>query len=154
MICRQASIKQNKESRTQSTHRRRRPWAQRKKLPCCLPLRTTKTLFFINFFDLPCKRTCHGKGRMTKNGPGLSLSSRFLIHPDSKFPPELTNYNDSNPVTPVIVPTANMQPTIKSLVETRLDLTSKPQHLFRFDESSIVSAHHSCKSMQKHKNTS
>ena len=25
--------------------------------------------FTIDLFDLPCKRTCHGKGRMTKIGP-------------------------------------------------------------------------------------
>jgi len=32
--------------------------------PCDLPLKQQNIFLFI-FFDLPCKRTCHGKGRFT-----------------------------------------------------------------------------------------
>ena len=43
--------------------------AHRRGEPGQIPVRTPlkKIEFFITFGDLPCKRTCHGKGLMTKN---------------------------------------------------------------------------------------
>jgi len=42
-------------------HQRENP-----RIPVRSPSKPTNNLFFIKFFDLPCKRTCHGNGRLTK----------------------------------------------------------------------------------------
>ena len=50
------------------------------KNPMLSPLKTKNLYFFLfRFFDLPCKRTCHGKGRMTKIGQGLSSSTEPFV---------------------------------------------------------------------------
>ena len=48
----------------------------KKKFPVRTPLTNTKQLFLLLFGDLPCKRTCHGKGRMTK----MLNQNSSLIH--------------------------------------------------------------------------
>ena len=53
--------------------------------PCNPPSKPKHTIFFI-MNDLPCKRTCHGKGRMTKRYQNSSTSKKrintdiFYIH--------------------------------------------------------------------------
>lgn len=58
--------------------------------PRAIPVRSplkTKTYYFFIMNDLPCKRTRHGKGRMTKNYQDSSsikeAKSRYLLHPQS-----------------------------------------------------------------------
>jgi len=46
------------QTRHHTPHQRENPG-----IPVRSPSKPTNNLFFINFFDLPCKRTCHGKGR-------------------------------------------------------------------------------------------
>ncbi|KAL6273935.1 hypothetical protein ACE6H2_024627 [Prunus campanulata] len=71
--------REQRERRTQSaqTHQRGDPG----QTPMLSPLKTKKSFVFLlrYFCDLPCKRTCHGKGRMTKIGPGLSPSTEPFV---------------------------------------------------------------------------
>ncbi|CAD5189866.1 unnamed protein product [Musa acuminata subsp. malaccensis] len=46
--------------------------------PCDLPKNTKKLLFLLCFFDLPCERTQHGKGRCDKRIDGLNMSLIYL----------------------------------------------------------------------------
>ena len=100
--------KNKSKARTQDTEGKR-PWA--KKNPHAVSPLEPK-----NFSFLLILLTCHASApAMAKAGwqrsvqdsaHPLSLSSRILTHPDSKIPPELTNYNRSIQVTPIVVPIA------------------------------------------------
>lgn len=53
------------------------------KIPCDLPLKPKNDFFIMLFCDLPCKRTCHGKGRMTKmNQDSLAKFKLWPFRPD------------------------------------------------------------------------
>lgn len=51
-----------RKGRTRST-----PEGRTRANPRAIPPQTKNSSFFITVSDLPCKRTCHGKGLMTKN---------------------------------------------------------------------------------------
>ena len=94
-------IKRKGEGRKRNTsntppHRRENPG-----IPVRSPLKPTNNPFFLLIFiDLPCKRTCHGKGRFTKCSTTTSSPNvHSIIHTEhfpSKFLVSFFNPNAKN----------------------------------------------------------